>query len=496
MSPTTNTNRRTFLRQLGLGSLSAGLLTGFQHCKGDMDNVKPFNPYTFRTNPKDPLILKVNTQAGELIEYYGARNTDGIPKSIDVVSYRTDAKKEEATYCYFDSQSNLSKVIAEDGSQFLFKWTATNKAVLTFVSGDKAHQLSTEIDFAKPSGASGRVAVIPASAETSVQARDGQRVRFSEPRQPEPEPGGLAMARMAAQSVMVDVKKCGFPADADVWVYMYKYDKLNQLVKVGQYQTYRVTKGMYDCMLIPDEAAAKLEVNPQKMCKWAIDQGVCKAGASAVSAGLCLGLTAVAAGYSGGAAARVALAACNKWVSRALNQVVTYGCKQVIDDVAATQKAYEYCDAQFENVDYRLWTGNLLFIARAFGVGAKPIDSKGVEIDGKSPYPKLNIDLGGSPTVNSLVLQPAKPLVRQSYVAQAILDCLPSGTRVTMSIVGTDGYQDSVTSTVSSLLSDGTYVAKLMVPGAKLVGINDTVTLVADVANGKQLRQTASLVFV
>jgi hypothetical protein len=485
--------RRQFLHQLGLGTLSVSLIPAFQHCKSDTDIVKPFNPYTFRTNPNDPLILEVNTQAGERIEYFGTRRADGLPKSIDVVSYRSNANVEEATYCYFDAQKNISKIITEDGSLFAFSWTSATKSIVTFVSGDRANQLSTEIDLAKPAS-SGRVAAPTVTSGNYLQVRGGQPIRLTETQPSTTEPIRNRYARLPSQSVRVDVKKCGFPADAEVWVRMYKYNQINQLEKVGQYPAYRVTKGLYDCLLLPNNVATKVEVNPQQLCKWAIEKGVCSGSASALSTGLCAGLTAVAATYSGGAAARVALAACNKWVGRVLNRIVSYGCKQLIDDASATQKAYEFCDAQFENVDYRLWTGNLVFIAEAVGVGPKALYSKSVEIDGKSAYPTLSIDLGGSAAVDSLVLQPAKPVAHQRYTARATLECVPVGTRITMSVVGTDGYQDSTSNTVGSL-SSGTYSVSLSVPGAKQAGINDTVTLVATLPDGKRLQQTASLVF-
>ena len=495
MKNTKITNRRDFIRQLGLGGISLGLLSGLQQCKGDTDSVKPFNPYTFMSNPNDPLILKVTPESGELIEYYGSRDAQGIPQNIDVISYRSRADKEEATYCYFDTKSNLSKIITEDGSTFSFKWSTASKALLTFSSGDKANQLSTEIDFDQPGNTNKRIGEANAAVATGTQARQGKSLRLSVSQQPMAQEVNLTNARIAAQSLEIDVKKCGFPADANVWVYMYKYDKLNNLVKVGQFPAVQVTKGRYSCYILPNDAAEKVDANPQKICQWAIEEGICSAGAALVSKSLCLAITAIAGTYSAGTAVNAALAACNSWVSEALEEIISYGCGKLIDDTVVTQKAYEFCGANFENRDYRIWTGNLLFIAKAEGVGTKPIYSKSVEIDGKSSFPTLSVDLGGSPSVNSLVLQPAKPVVNQSYVAQARLNCLPYGTRLTLSVVGTDGYQDSASTTVSSLLSDGTFTINLEVPGAKSAGIADVVTLVADLPNGAKLNQTASLVF-
>ncbi|GAB4051903.1 hypothetical protein [Spirosoma litoris] len=499
MSTAPLTNRRSFLRQLGLGALSVGLISGLDQCKGDTDSVQPFNPYTFMTNPKDSLILKVDTQAGELIEYFGTRDLEGIPKTVDVITYRSQAQNELATYCYLNAQSNVSKIISEDGAQFAFKWSSASKALVTFVSADKDQQLSTEIDFAKVSTTgSGRLAATGTVTKPQTEARSGKSIELMVSEKPLAETSFPSAARLAGQSsIMVDVKKCGFPADAEVWIRMYKTDKLNQLVKVGRFPTVRTTKGIYSCFILSDDAASKIEINHQKLCKWAIQAGICSASIELLSKGLCTALAAAGTVESGGLAApafTAAVAACSKGVNFVLKKVAAAGCQKVID--GTIQPVTDFCNANFADVNERLWTGNLQFIAEAVGVGPKPIYSKLVDIDGQQAYPNLSIDLGGSPSVNYLILEPSKPLAKYTYVAQASLSCLPYGTVVTLSITGTDGYQDSTSTTVTSLLSDGTFGVKLIVPGAQEAGINDVVTLVANLPNGKQLRQTASLVFV
>lgn len=388
---------------------------------------------------------------------------------------------------YFDETSNLTRIIAEDGSKFIFKWSTNSKAELTFTNADGTQQLNTEIDFDNISSKK-RLSSYQSSPDISTQTRRRQATQISVAQE------ALLTekkARVASQSVDVEVKKCGFPADAEVWVYMYKTDKLNQLVKIGEFPTYEVAKGLYSSSVVPDDAAEKIELNLQKICKSAFEQGVCMLGAKTVSKSLCLALTIISAPTGPGA---IAVATACKLVDKALNLVVELGCKEIIDDLSVTQKAYEWCDAKFEYRDFRLWIGNLHFIARAYGIAEKPIDSKLIEIDGKENYPKLRIDLGDTPSVNSLILQPSKPSARQNYVALASLNCLPYNTRVSLSIVGTDGYQDSQSVMVTSLQSDGTFSVQLIVPGAE-TGIYDEVTLEAETPDGKTLHQTASLVF-
>lgn len=79
-------NRRNFLQNLGLASLGVGLGVSFNQCKKNNDPEKPFTPFTFMTNPKDPLILRADMESGEVVEYFGIRDNNGIPKTIDIIS--------------------------------------------------------------------------------------------------------------------------------------------------------------------------------------------------------------------------------------------------------------------------------------------------------------------------------------------------------------------------------------------------------------------------
>lgn len=102
----------------------------------------------------------------------------------------------------------------------------------------------------------------------------------------------------------------------------------------------------------------------------------------------------------------------------------------------------------------------------------------------------ISYDIDGEPTIDSFVLEPDFPSAGQDYVAFATFHCIPIGSTITMSIVGTDGYKNSITSYVNE--TSGT--AELYVPGAATC-VKDVCTVVIIPPYGQSITMTASLMF-
>lgn len=103
---------------------------------------------------------------------------------------------------------------------------------------------------------------------------------------------------------------------------------------------------------------------------------------------------------------------------------------------------------------------------------------------------RVNCDVDGEPTIDSFILNPDFPAAGQGYVASATFHCVPIGSTITMSIVGTDGYTDSKTITIDTTSG----VANLYVPGAA-VGVKDVCKVVITPPYGNSITMTASLMF-
>lgn len=109
----------------------------------------------------------------------------------------------------------------------------------------------------------------------------------------------------------------------------------------------------------------------------------------------------------------------------------------------------------------------------------------------EGPYPVLTVNVPGTVGVSGLTLTPSSPQARQNYMAKGLVSCQQVGDIVTISVIGTDGYTDSVSTTVAST---GDQSFTLNVPGAAS-GVNDVVTLQI-MRNGSEIgKQTASLIF-
>lgn len=102
----------------------------------------------------------------------------------------------------------------------------------------------------------------------------------------------------------------------------------------------------------------------------------------------------------------------------------------------------------------------------------------------------IHCDIDGEPTIDSFTLNPDFPSAGQGYVASATYHCVPIGSTITMSIVGTDGYKDSIT----SFIDEASGTAELYVPGAA-TGVKDVCKVEITPPNGETIVMSASLMF-
>ena len=116
-----------------------------------------------------------------------------------------------------------------------------------------------------------------------------------------------------------------------------------------------------------------------------------------------------------------------------------------------------------------------------------------LDVDLTTGYiPDSDISWGGSANIASFKLIPSTPSAGVNYVAVAELRCLPEDTFIQMSIIGTDGYTDSVYYTITS--DQQNYTAELYVPGA-VEGVRDECNITITLPDGTTLTKDASLVF-
>lgn len=140
------------------------------------------------------------------------------------------------------------------------------------------------------------------------------------------------------------------------------------------------------------------------------------------------------------------------------------------------------------NVLKKVYTDNLIICPIINGTAGNSPEVVMTPDDTKK-YIKITTE--GEPLLQRFYLDPSEPAQGQSYVAYATVHCMPYGANVKMHIVGTDGYENTQNTTLTS--PNG--VIELWVPGAS-TGVRDVVDVYITDENGEYISNaTASLVF-
>lgn len=510
--------RREFFITLGTGVLglaAASFLTGCNRSQsgegggGGTPAAPPagLSNFTIMTNSSDPLLVTAKTSDGRVVECFGTRGVSGKPTVIDQIFLRSD--NGDAIRYDLDSTGRPIKMIAIDGTQFLLNWTSSTTAAATIISSDGTAQVNTTVDFgpASKAAALGLSSFAPNTTPTKKNGslpRGGRRItlQLDPPQagamkspamlgaQTDADMSVLAGTILAAQgggACTVRVTSCDLPEEnADVYVVVNTDGQFKKFL--GSFRASRVTAGIYQAT-IPTNLAPS--INPSEICESLADAlgNVCDVGFSApgVPEALCLQISvAVALTFIGAPIAAGIETACLS---------VTSGLDLYCNTVGASPApggpsiADTLCKADALNrtfVDDILLTPKMACLPTACVGGSRLVPGQG-------PFPDLSVNLGSNTLVRSLTLTPPSPSAKQGYVGTADISCLPIGTTVTMSIVGTDGYQDETSITVPSAQRNGTFT--LSVPGAETSGIRDTVTVLVKRPDGQSVTRTASLVF-
>ena len=107
------------------------------------------NKFIVHVNKGDPKLFEANTPEGEKIEYFGKRDSNGLPQSLSNILV-TD-KDNKISSIKLDNLSRPELIINSDGSNIKFNWLSDSKAALTVISADGKYQSNTTIDIVTPS---------------------------------------------------------------------------------------------------------------------------------------------------------------------------------------------------------------------------------------------------------------------------------------------------------------------------------------------------------
>jgi hypothetical protein len=473
--------RRDFVRIAGisLAGVAVGgtsLLGACDLFTGNDDKKGEDSPFTLMTNPTDPLLLRATT-AGGTVEYFGSRDSRGVPTRVEHVTVDVGG---EAHRFALGANSLPYHIDTPSGVQFYLEWTGPREAVVTTVSANGEYQVTTRVDFASPPSTQ---SIVNPAQVTPRALRSGKRVRLSVAGLPDAPP---LQTNPTGNTVAVRVLRCGAVDNGTVMVdVVVRGPDGRFLLSVpavrGADNLFRAT--------IPGNIAPTY--NLQENCLdlediFSLPCDVLEGLGEGAAVFICNAIAVAidAATFPSGEAALL-MAGCHRMVPAMEAYCATLGASPQPGSPSLGQML---CEAAFEDRDIPR------DISLTAQVRALPqsVSSSTVTVSAGGPFPLLTVDMGGQPAIRDLTLSPSNPGRGVDYVARAQIYCIPAGSTVTMSIIGTDGYRDEVSYAVAQTNVNASY--DLNVPGADS-GVQDQVTLRVALPDGRILTRTASLVF-
>lgn len=447
-------------------------------------------------NPDEPIILDLSNKEGLSVVMMGTKDETGHPQKLEQVIIQIP-EEDNPTEIIFDKNEKLKEMFAPNGVRFQFEWLSETETAITLIDPETNEQLNTVIDFSgkgnTPQATSRNTTLTRRSGDTTLSLVPVPNKDKNE----EVSQNSRALSR-AGITGSVYLEQCGSPTSAQCWVDVYDYSDLSGSFGRGKY------RGRFMCTEVGDgHYQFNLPGNYHEHHDIAdycdginnVIGKVCGLNAwTAPGTGakeyLCLQISAyIASGLVTAPVAGKFLLACEA-TSIALDAT----CSLIngnMDLPEGTPTLVDGACGLLREMDLT-WDTPLFLVPV---VNALPSCIYGIPqiYEAGSVLEPMKVVWGSHPIINSFTLSPPNPAHGVSYQAIADLICLPIGTKVTMSIVGTDNYTDSKTTTVATG-ENIRYQATLYVPGAE-TGVKDVCTVTIVTPSGETISKKASLVF-
>ena len=441
------------------------------------------------------ILLTGKTDNGDEVTILGTKDSKGYPTAVTGFEFKEKGTKNAGTLTF--EGSKLVKSETSNGVTIVFDHQKNGEVAVKMVDDETGEEFMTSI---KPDGK----AVTDISAQQPGMRHGNTTLTVEEFSVPEeaatvPEIGTKAATTKATGDVtgIIKVENCGYPNDnAEPYVVLYKDNGWgNYNVKIGAYTATRIGKGEYQ-YTFPSEDRPHHEISLAKFIKGTAEfMGyVCAANSSGgdfwLSYVFCPSVaTALGTGIVTAGAAAAFLAACEATVAglTLYCNTLAFG-PQGGDDVAG-KLADEFAQTKIAGKLVVKWDDPIAVVPILPGM--PKLTGKAFMYNGGSTVQTSSFN-NEDPTIAFFRLTPSAPSSGQSYDAEAGLKCIPAGSKVTISITGTDGYSDSKTETFEE---DRQAVGlKLHVPGAAK-GVRDVCEVNVEMPGNRKLYKSAALVF-
>jgi len=422
------------------------------------------------------------TQTGDTITMVGEKDDNGCTTDINILKFNTSS---ENITIRFDENKRPELLTYGSGVQISLDWIdevsaavkaydpETNTYVSTIWYTDSVPPVVSKSAMPSKVKTSTKVPKRQGNVSMKITPYENKRVINSPTR-------ATAVEDLMDQLCVFSVTQCGSPKDVSTWISL-RNAKTGKFIQNIDY-TRKVSTGVYNYVIPASSYPAK--ATNKDVCRY-IDYGLhaLQGGCTIVAGvgGLTAWLTYVTALTGIGAPPAAVLSA--------ITATATVGAASLEVFLAAngTSGLMETFNPKWY---YREYVISDLELHPYIITSTDVIDCEKMTLGPEDGNIEINYDIDGEPTIDDFSLNPSHPAAGQGYVATATFHCVPTGSQIEMSIIGTDGYTNSETSTIST--SNGT--AELYVPGA-VSGVYDVCKVVITPEYGTPISMTASLVF-
>lgn len=425
------------------------------------DNDPPETEYTFDlyTHPGDPSLMKATGSDGTEIMFFGTKDAEGAADKVNFITVKYP--DDNSSYKIMVNEDGTpGKMFSTEGSAFEFTPMNDKEILVNVVSKTGEIRIRTKINLDSLE----KSARQPGSGKPLVQYAFNRASATQYPAgfiPATPASSSYPGGNRAGASLVLKLSKCGHPLTSALAlpVLIMKPPAGQEVVNCPAING----NGQYTFTL-PDQSLPSAQI--QKTCTKigkAIDK-LCLA-ASWAPWSVSTIINQLVQEQFPNATDKESITK----VSNKVTKLVPHLCK-IRDEVNVA----DFCEVVGEvylnpNPDQYTYTMALMVPG---GIVAIPVGSFDPNLGGTITY-----DIPGTFDVADLYTDPSDPGPSEGYTALAVIACpSPEGTEVTMSVVGSDGYTNSQTSTVAE---PGTVT--LYVPGGAQ-SVKDVITVTA---NGK-----------
>lgn len=415
---------------------------------------------------------------GDSITLIGEKDENGCASNVYLMKY-SNANEKLATR--FDEQMRPILLTYNNNVEISFDWIDEKFAIIKAYDPESNTYITTKWDSqeapqaVKAETRSSYGNTLPRQGEVSLTISNRQPNRTFSTR------AGEAVDDISDQYCIFTVTQCDYPKDASTWIGLSNAKTHKFIENLDYYKKsstgvylYRIPAGSYPSKATNQELCSRIDnwiLSPLQVgLTWL-------AGFSSVADVIALACASTGIGVPPAAVLEALTVA----------TVVGAGTLSVFMDANGTQGLMSTFNPDWY---YREYVVADMILSPYVITSTDVIDCEKQVITPETTNIRVNCDIDGEPTIDSFILEPDFPAAGQSYVASATFHCVPIGSSITMSIVGTDNYTNSKTTTVDTTSG----IANLYVPGAA-TGVKDICTVVITPPYGSPIKMTASLMF-